>query len=104
MSSQDILNQMAGVSGFRGDGLHDQLDFSALKPGSNAANEYGSLQALVNAADQSLDGTTQVFAGRFNGDTYVAFDFDGNGFTGMLALHGVNQQQASYITSTGSVA
>lgn len=104
LTAEEILEQITVVSGFRADGAHDQLDFAALNLGSNTANEYDNLQELVNAADQSLDGVAQVFAGRFNGDTYIAFDIDGEGFTGMLELDGVNQQQASYITSTGAPA
>ena len=91
------------VSGFRSAGAHDQLEFSGLKLGSADTISYGSLSALVDAAEQALDGTKQVFAGRFDGDTYIAFDLDGDGFTGMIELDGVDQQQASYLTSTGAV-
>lgn len=103
LGAQEIMEQIAVVSGFRSAGAHDQLEFSGLKLGSADTISYGSLSALVDAAEQALDGTTQVFAGRFDGDTYIAFDLDGDGFTGMIELDGVDQQQASYLTSTGAV-
>ncbi|WP_322993510.1 calcium-binding protein [Limnohabitans sp.] len=60
-----------------------------------------SLSSLLTAADLSLDGTIQIFAGQVGNDSFVVTDQDGKGITQIIRLTGV---QLTELESTSLVA